>query len=154
MGKEIHPNDIWSKEKVEGLKAFIAAHSQELSKEQYIENEFLRIQYELEDYVNGDHSTDESLNALYFIQKYIKVLGVTQKALAEHFDMQDSNLHNCLTGKRRIGKELARKLGACFNHDAKLWILLDYKNYLNTPQEKDNITNKYHRYNYQNLMRG
>ena len=68
---EIRAENIWDEKKIEGLKDFILARSNEQSKERKLRNELLSIQYKIEDYIEND-GNDPKLRILDFVKMYLK----------------------------------------------------------------------------------
>ncbi len=95
---EIKIEDVWNKKKKSDLKKFIDSESAKQSEEQILTNKLLAVQYKLEDYIQNEQETDEVLQILDFVKMYLKALNITKKKLANHFEIQDSNLHKYLTG--------------------------------------------------------
>ena len=52
MKKEINPEDIWNKEKIEKLTNYIKTESKKQSIFRKIRNKYLSIKYKIEDYIN------------------------------------------------------------------------------------------------------
>ncbi|MCF0069425.1 helix-turn-helix domain-containing protein [Dyadobacter sp. CY261] len=65
-----------------------------------------------------------------FVKRYLKVLGVTQKQLAELFEMKDSNLHKYLTGERKLNADIAFKLASFSKTSPEHWFRLEIRNEL------------------------
>ncbi len=149
--KEIQATDIWNKEKAGNLKDFILSHSVKQSKEQLLRNELLSIQYQIEDYIEND-SHGKILRVLDFVKMYLKTLNVTQKKLADLFEMKDSNLHKYLVGERKLNAGLVLKLSSFSHTNPEYWLRVEVKNELiEIIREKENIK-KYQKYDYRNLL--
>ena len=93
--REIQLAEIWDDDKRASLKEFITIHSQKQSKEQKLRNELLAIQYKIEDYIESKNTADK-LRILDFVKLYLKTFNVSQRKLADLFEMKDSNLHKYL----------------------------------------------------------
>ena len=94
--KEIQPTDIWNTKKTDDLKGFILSHSKKQSQERLLKNELLAIQYQIEDYIESNNH-EKKMRVLDFVKMYLSTLNITQKRLADLFEMKDSNLHKYLT---------------------------------------------------------
>lgn len=110
------------------------------------------MQFKLEDYINDESIHEEALLPLDFVKMYLKELHLTQKKLASYFEMEDSNLHKYLTGKRKLNAELAMKLSSFSHTKPELWFAIQIKNELvNLRREIKNISD-FKKYDYQNLV--
>lgn len=145
-------NDIWNAKKKEDLKKFISTQSQKQSKERLLHNRLLSIQYKLEDYINENAVDKQELRILDFVKMYLKALNITKNSLAQHFEMEPSNLHKYLTGERRMNAELAMKLSSFSHTKPEYWFSIQIKNELiKLRQEKSNL-DEYKRFDYKNLV--
>ena len=150
IDKEIQIDDIWNKNKKNGLKDFITAHSQKQSEERILRNKFLSIQYQIEDYLENDDPKKKML-VLDFVKMYIKSLNITQRMLAELFEMKDSNLHKYLIGERKLNTDLVLKLSSFSHTDPECWLRVEVKNELIEIKKEQNIK-EYQKYDYTNLL--
>jgi addiction module HigA family antidote len=150
--QELLVNDIWNAKKKEDLKKFISTQSQKQSKERLLHNRLLSIQYKLEDYINENAVDKQELRILDFVKMYLKALNITKNSLAQHFEMEPSNLHKYLTGERRMNAELAMKLSSFSHTKPEYWFSIQVKNELiKLRQEKSNL-DEYKRFDYKNLV--
>jgi antitoxin HigA-1 len=149
--KEIQISDIWNDDKRVSLKEFITTHSEKQSEEQKIKNELLAIQFKIEDYISSENVSSK-VRILDFMKLYLKTLNVSQKRLAELFEMKDSNLHKYLVGERKLNTDIVLKLSSFSNLNPEYWLRVEVKNELfEINKEKDQ--NKYfEKYNYRNLL--
>lgn len=148
--KEIQIADIWNEEKKENLKDFILSHSKKQSKERVLKNELLAIQYQLEDYIENDNYANKR-TVLDFVKMYLKTLNITQKKLAELFEMKDSNLHKYLVGERKLNASLVLKLSSFSHTNPEYWLRVEVKNEL-MDIVKEQETDKYRKYDYRHLL--
>lgn len=149
--KEILVNDIWNKKKSEDLKDFILSHSKKQSDERKLRNELLSIQFQIEDYIEND-SYSNKLLIFDFVKMYLKTLNVTQKKLANLFEMKDSNLHKYLVGERKLNANIVLKLSSFSHTTPEHWLRVQVKNELiEITKEKANA-GKYQKYDYRNLL--
>jgi antitoxin HigA-1 len=148
--QEIHVNDIWDDDKQDELKQFILFHSEKQSKERKLTNQLLSIQYKIEDYIRDESENEEILKLLDFVKMYLKTLDITQKKLAELFEMKDSNLHKYLIGERKLNPKLILKLSHFSHTKPEYWIQIQVKNEL-MELKKEN-TDYYEKYDYRNLI--
>lgn len=96
----------------------------------------LGIQYRLEHYIHNllfDPETGESIEYVSlhdFVKQYLKFLKISQKQLAELFEMKDSNLHKYLTGERKLNTDIAFKLASFTKTTPEHWLRLEIRNEL------------------------
>ena len=148
---EISPKDIWNDEKLNNVNEFIKLHADNQSKERKIKNEFLSIQYKLEDYIENDAiKEDEVLEILDFVKMYLKALDITKKDLAKYFGMGDSNLHKYLTGERKLNPEIALKISSFSHTNLEYWYRVQMKNEI--LKLKKERTKDYEKYDYRKLL--
>ena len=149
--KEIQPTDIWNKKKMVDLQEFILSHAKNQSPERVLKNELLAIQYQIEDYIESNNN-ETKRSVLDFVKMYLSTLNITQKRLADLFEMKDSNLHKYLTGERKLNASLVLKLSSFSHTDPEYWLRIEVKNELiEIAKEKEN-SDKYQKYDYQKLM--
>jgi len=149
--KEIHVNHLWSDRKQEGLKDFILLHSKKQSDERKLRNELLSIQFQIEDYITSNNYNTK-LKILDFIKMYLKTLNVTQKKLADLFEMKDSNLHKYLIGERKLNANIVLKLSSFSHTTPEHWLRVQVKNELIEISKERENTGKYQKYDYRNLL--
>jgi antitoxin HigA-1 len=150
--QEIHANDIWNDNKQDELKQFILLHSEKQTKERKLTNQLLSIQYKIEDYIRDENENEEILKLLDFVKMYLKTLDITQKKLAELFEMKDSNLHKYLIGKRKLNSQLILKLSSFSHTKPEYWIRIQVKNELIELRKENKNTGYYEKYDYKNLI--
>ncbi len=149
--KEIEITEIWNEEKSNSLKDFIINQSQKQSKERKLRNELLAIQFQIEDYIETE-TTSERLRVLDFVKLYLKTFNVTQKRLAHLFEMKDSNLHKYLIGERKLNANIVLKLSSFSHLSPEYWLRIEVKNeLLEINKEKERYAD-YSKYDYRNLF--
>lgn len=149
--KEIQINDIWNEDKRNSLKDFITTHSQKQSKERKLRNELLAIQFRIEDYIEANNISHR-LRVLDFVKLYLTTFNVTQKKLADLFEMKDSNLHKYLTGERKLNADIILKLSSFSNLNPEYWLRIEVKNELIEITKKRESRKDYQKYDYRNLL--
>jgi addiction module HigA family antidote len=153
---EIHPDDIWNEEKRKGLHEFIMAENAKRTPEEKLATEMVGIRLLMEDYTSGDdlrlveYEPAEFLSLHYFVKRYLKLLNVTQKQLAELFEMKDSNLHKYLTGERKLNTDIAFKLASFTKTTPEHWLRLEIRNDLK--KLGGTKAAEFEKYGYQNLV--
>jgi antitoxin HigA-1 len=150
--QEIHANDIWNDNKQDELKQFILLNTEKQTKERKLTNQLLSIQYKIEDYIRDESENEEILKLLDFVKMYLKTLDVTQKKLAELFEMKDSNLYKYLIGERKLNPKLILKLSHFSHTKPEYWIQIQVKNELIELKRENKNTNYYEKYDYRNLI--
>jgi len=149
--KEIQLAEIWDDDKSASLKEFITTQSQKQSEEQKLRNELLAIQYRIEDYIESENITDR-LRILDFVKLYLKTFNVSQKKLADLFEMKDSNLHKYLVGERKLNTSIVLKLSSFSHLDPEYWLRVEVKNELFEITKEKERSNDYEKYDYRNLL--
>jgi antitoxin HigA-1 len=149
--KEIEITKIWNEDKSNSLKDFIIIHSQKQSRERKLRNELLAIQYQIEDYIETEITSDR-LRILDFVKLYLKTFNVTQKKLAHLFEMKDSNLHKYLIGERKLNTNIVLKLSSFSHLSPEYWLRVEVKNELFEITKEKERSNDYQKYDYRNLL--
>jgi antitoxin HigA-1 len=82
----------------------------------------------------------------------LKSLKITQRDLAQAFEMRDSNLYKYLIGERKLNTDIVLKLSSFSHTQPELWYYIQTKNELaDLFKEKEKI-NKYKKYEYENFV--
>ncbi len=149
--KEIQIKKIWNKKKSNELKDFILTQSQKQSKERKLKNELLAIQFQMEDYIEAK-SISTNLRIIDFVKLYLKTFKVTQKKLAELFEMKDSNLHKYLIGERKLNTTIVLKLSSFSNLSPEYWLKVEVKNELIEINKQKERIKDFEKYDYRNLV--
>ncbi|HNR07994.1 MAG TPA: helix-turn-helix transcriptional regulator [Saprospiraceae bacterium] len=148
---EVRITDLWNKEKSKSLSEFIIDQSNKQTKERKLRNELLSIQFKIEDYIESENVI-QKLNILDFVKMYLSALNITQKRLADLFEMKDSNLYKYLVGERKLNTTIVLKLSSFTDLNPEYWLRIEVKNEL-IEINKEKIKIKFFRkYNYQNLL--
>lgn len=148
---EVLVEDIWNERKKAGLKEFILSESAKQSEERRLRNELLAIQYRMQDYIESENPTN-MLRLMDFVKMYLHTLNVTQKKLAELFEMKDSNLHKYLVGERKLNADLVLKLSSFSHVDPEYWFRVEVKNELIEINKEKAKAKDYQKYDYRNLL--
>ena len=149
--KETDANRIWETGKVSKLREHILTESAKQSRERKLRNELLAIRYQMEDYIERD-AHEHRMSVLDFVKLYLKALSISQRELADIFEMQDSNLYKYFTGERKLNSDLVMKLSHFLHTPPELWYYLQVKNeLLDLAGEKEKIR-KYRKYDYQKVV--
>jgi plasmid maintenance system antidote protein VapI len=143
--------DIWNGQKKAGLKEFILSESAKQSEERRLRNELLAIQYRMQDYIETENPAN-MLRLVDFVKMYLHTLNVTQKKLAELFEMKDSNLHKYLVGERKLNADLVLKLSSFSHVDPEYWFRVEVKNELIEINKEKAKAKDYQKYDYRNLL--
>jgi plasmid maintenance system antidote protein VapI len=149
--KKIELEEIWNEQKKRSLKEFVVSQSKKQSPERKLRNELLAIQYRIEDYIENDNY-DDKLRLLDFVKMYLNTLNVSQKKLAELFEMKDSNLHKYLTGERKLNASLVLKLSSFSHVKPEYWLRVEVKNELIEIYKEKEKSQEYQKYDYRNLL--
>jgi len=149
--KEVHLNEIWNEDKRKSLSEFILSNSEKQTKERKIKNELLSIKFQIEDYIESKNPPVK-LQVLDFVKLYLRVFNVTQKKLADLFEMQDSNLHKYLSGERKLNAHLVLKLSSFSHLSPDYWLRIEVKNELIEINKEIKKNKAYKKYDYRNLL--
>ena len=149
--REIKVKDIWNKQKQNDLKKFILSHSEKQSRERKIKNELLSIRFQMEDYIENIVS-DQPKMIQDFVKMYLKALNITQRRLADLFEMESSNLHKYLVGDRKLNSSMILKLSSFTHTSPELWLRLQVKNELIEINREKEKSKEYRKYDYENLL--
>jgi len=149
--KEIGISAIWAKEKRDALKDFISTHAQKQSRERKLKNELLAIQYQIEDYITAD-AVKEKMHILDFVKLYLKTFNVTQKNVAQLFEMSSGNLHKYLVGDRKLNTDMLLKLSSFSHLKPEYWLRIEIKNELMDISKEQHRNKKYEKYDYRHLL--
>jgi antitoxin HigA-1 len=148
---ELTVDEIWSDVKIDKLKKHISLESKKQSVERKLKNELLSIKYQMQDYVKNEKSERE-MQIIDFVKLYLKSLKITQRDLAQAFEMRDSNLYKYLIGERKLNTDIVLKLSSFSHTQPELWYYIQTKNELaDLFKEKEKI-NKYKKYEYENFV--
>ena len=150
--QEIQIDEIWNDDKQDELKRFVLLHSEKQTKERKLANQLLSIQYKMEDYIRNENESEEVLKVIDFVKMYLKTLDITQKRLANLFEMRDSNLHKYLVGERKLNSNLVLKLSHFSHTKPEYWIRIQVKNELMELKREKKNSDYYSKYDYKNLM--
>jgi addiction module HigA family antidote len=149
--KEIKVKDIWNAQKQDELKKFILSSSEKQSRERKIKNELLSIRFQMEDYIENE-SSDQPKMIRDFVKLYLKALHITQRRLADLFEMESSNLHKYLVGDRKLNSDMILKLSSFTHTSPELWLRLQVKNDLIGINREKEKSKEYRKYDYENLL--
>jgi len=149
--KEIKAKDIWNEQKQDELKKFILSHSDKQTRERKIKNELLSIRFQIEDYIGNEH-TDRPKMIREFVKMYLKAFNLSQRRLAELFEMESSNLHKYLVGDRKLNPGMILKLSTFTHTSPELWLRLQVKNELIEINREKEHNKEYRKYDYENLL--
>jgi plasmid maintenance system antidote protein VapI len=127
--REVVLEDIWNDEKIALVKNHIKSSRKKLSPDEILNIELLSIKYRIEEYLNSTEDK-KPMEILDFVKLYLKTLKVTQKNLAELFEMDSANLHKYLTGQRKLNGEFVLKLSAFTSIEPEKWFQIEARNEL------------------------
>ncbi len=151
----IRPNDgnKWSSEKKEAITAMAKLRHSERSKERILRNAMSAVRYRMEDYVNEEVATPETMRTIEdFVKDFLKVLGLKKGEFAKHIDIDDSNLNKYYRSDRRFNTVLALKFAHFFHTPADLWLKVQIKNELLELHREQEAAEKYRKYDYEKVL--
>ena len=149
--KELEDSQIWEDKKMSSVRNFILSESQKQSPERKLRNALLSIRFQIEDYIDEDKIENE-MRIYDFVKLYLKSLNITQRDLANLFEMKDSNLYKYLIGERKLNQDLVLKLSAFSHTPPEIWYYVQVKNELNDLKTEKSILKKYQKYDYKLLI--
>jgi plasmid maintenance system antidote protein VapI len=121
--------NIWNEEKKSLVNEYIKSSRKTMSFDEILEVELLAIKYRIEDYLSSENTT-ERIEIIDFVKYYLKVLKVSQKNLAELFEMDAANLHKYLSGQRKLNADFVLKLSAFTSIEPEKWFQIEARNEL------------------------
>ena len=151
ISTEISEKEIWNSNKMNKINEFILNESAKQSSERKLRNELLSIKYQMQDYIEKDN-VDSVLRILDFVKLYLKLLKISQKNLANLFEMKDSNLYKYLIGERKLNPDIVMKLSSFSHTQPELWYYIQTKNELSELRKEKSQFQKYKKYDYQNFI--
>ena len=103
--------------------------------------------------VRGENDKIENrMRVIDFVKLYLKTLKITQKDLANIFEMRDTNLYKYLIGDRKLNNDLVLKLSYFSHTRPEIWYYLQTKNDLNELSKETEKVKKYEKYDYQKTV--
>lgn len=151
MQKELNEDEIWNEDKLDALKAIILTESRKQSPERKLRNELLAIKYQMQDYVEQEED-GEPKRILDFVKMYLKAMKITQRQLAEAFEVKATNLYKYLTGERKLNADLVLKLSAFSHTQPELWYHVQTKNELLELRKEKTKLKEYEKYDYEKFV--
>ena len=120
---------VWSRNKLEGIKSFIAEQNAKRTPDQKYATELLAVKLQMEDYLENEKVNSRNLYTLdHFLDLHLNAIGLSFKKFAEAIDTTDSNLKKYLTGNRKFNIVLAMKFGSFFHNGPNVWMNVKLKN--------------------------
>lgn len=116
-------------ESFKALKDAILNHSANQRESDKVNNQIISLRFQMESYLSND-DVKEIIPAGSFIEKLLKVTGVSKKKFSEYIDYDYSNLIATLKGRRKINPDLAIKTGKIFSISPAIWLHIESKNEL------------------------
>jgi antitoxin HigA-1 len=144
---ELKVNEIWNSAKFGKLSQFILSESQKQTAERKLRNELLAVQFQIEDYIEKDQ-IEKNMRILDFVKIYLRILKISQKELANIFEMKDTNLYKYLIGDRKLNNDLVFKLSSFSHTPPEFWYYIQTKNDLNELRKEKDKIKKYEKYDY------
>lgn len=125
--------EVWTEEDFENVEYLLKQHYAQTPPIEKLEHELFAIKLDMKDYLNTEEIT-EIRPVGTFIQEAItackKLLKISKKALAEHWETTSANLSKYLKGERSLNVELALKIASTLNLPAQLLLDIEIKNEL------------------------
>jgi len=113
----------WSADKLAHTKKLIKDMGAKRSPERVLKNEFLAIQYKMEEYAEADEkSITKPIPLETFLHEYLTALNISFRKFAMAIDMNDANLKKYIAGDRKFNADIARKFGRFFHCAPVTWM--------------------------------
>ncbi len=109
------------------LKRIISAHSEDQTKEEKIKFNLISIKLRMNQYLNNGNDT-ELIPAGIFLNEILNSLKIKKSKFADYIDIESSNLHAILKGRRKINNKIAAQIATIFNINEELWMFIEAKN--------------------------
>lgn len=116
-------------ESFKALKDAILNHNISQSESNKINNKIISLRFQMESYLSNDE-TEDIIPAGSFIEKLLKITGISKKKFSDYIDYDYSNLIATLKGRRKINPDLAIKTGKIFSISPAIWLHIESKNEL------------------------
>lgn len=143
---EVNGRKDWSNDEFQEIDAYIKALYDAQSPKEKLDNVILGVCAEMENYLENENIS-EVKPVGYFLEAFMKAFksfaGITQKRMAEHWDITAPNLRKYIKGDRSLGVELALKIATTFNTSAQLWLDVQSKNQLLEIEEYKDFKDRY-----------
>lgn len=153
ISAEITKRQVWNPEKMKKVNAFILSESEKQTPERVLKNKLLSIQYQMQDYIEQER-VEKEMRILDFVKLYLSQLEISQKELADCFEMKDSNLYKYLTGERKLNPDIVLKLSAFLHTQPEIWYRIQIKNELDALRKEKQKFEEYRKYDYKKLLAG
>lgn len=111
------------------LKRIISAHSEDQTKEEKIKLNLISVKLRMNQYLKEDNKS-ELIPAGFFLNEILNSLKIKKSKFADYIDIESSNLHAILKGRRKINNKIAAQIATIFNINEELWMFIEAKNEL------------------------
>lgn len=141
----------WSAEKLANTKKLIKSLAAKRSPDQVLKNEFLAIQYKMEEYAEANENLIKKPIPLEtFLHEYLAILNISFRKFALAIDMNDANLKKYIAGERKFNPDLARKFGRFFHTSPVTWLKVYHLNDL-IKLRTEKIEKRYDKYDFRKV---
>ncbi len=126
------------------LKEAIRKHSASRSDADKLNDKITSLRFQMESYLSTENFS-EIIPAGNFIEKLLKLTGISKKRFSAYIGYDYSNFIATLKGRRKVNPDLAIKTGKIFGISPSIWLHIETKNeilsYLKTspPSDKYNL---------------
>lgn len=142
----------WSVEKLASTKKLIKDLAAKRSPERSLRNEFLAIQYKMEEYAETDENRiTKPIPLDFFLHNYLTTLNISFRKFAIAIDMNDANLKKYIGGERKFNPDLARKFGRFFHTSPITWMKVYQLNDL-IKLRTEKIDKRYDKYDFRKVV--
>jgi len=123
------------------LQEAIIAHHATQSESEVMKNSMISLRFQMESYLSSE--IENIIPAGNFIEKFLKVVGVSKKKFSEYIEYDYSNLIATLKGRRKVNPDLAIKVGKIFGVSPAIWLHIESKNELSAYLRSEPSYEKY-----------
>jgi plasmid maintenance system antidote protein VapI len=141
----------WSTDKLAQTKKLIKDMAAKRSPERVLKNEFLAIQYKMEEYGAADEkSITKPILLETFLQEYLTALNISFRKFAIAIDINDANLKKYIAGDRKFNADIATRFGRFFHTSPITWMKVYQLNDL-IKLRAEKIDKRYDKYDFTNV---
>ena len=142
----------WSVDKLARTKALAKKLAASRTPERVVKNEYLAIQYKMEEYAESDEKhIEKAIPVEYFLQAYLIALDISFRKFAIAIEINDSNLKKYISGDRKFNADLARKFGRFFHNSPLTWMKVYQLNDL-VKLRTEKVGKRYDKYDFRKVL--
>ena len=128
-------NNYTDKDEINTVSRIIRAYAEGQSSEEKIRNQMIGVKLRMNSYLNNQINST-LITTGEFLNEILVIYGIRINKFAKYIDIEESNLHAILKGRRKINNKIAKKLDSIFGIQDSTWLFIETKNELNKYNEK------------------